>query len=267
MASVTSIGSWSKGVAQLMRTFVSRSGTIIGVIFLFSILDTFVSGHLESKNTFRALRGTKQLVTGKLQRPVESIIEITYSSDNPAIHLVFLECKGRIWRGRLEVYSGAAEGEYSLTVFPKRTLPDKDTPVYKVRIFRDNDRYRESFQSFSRRYFGVAPWWISIGTLPLVLLCLALSHYFSGKTEALLVKHGIGPIYKLVRRKNEWEITFGLGENHGVSLGDRLLLLDDKMESAGEVVVTAVGAEESQASLDLSQKIAPTYLIALIAKK
>lgn len=203
------------------------------------------------------------MVTGKLQRPVESIIEITYSSDNPSIGLDFLECKGRIWRGRLEVDPEAAEGDYSLTVFPKRTLPDQDTPVYKVRIFRDNDRYRASFKSFSRKHFGVAPWWISIGTLPLVLLCLALSHHFSGKTEALLVRHGIGPIYKLVRRKNAWEITFGLGENHGIKLGDRLLLLDEKMESAGEIIVTAVGAEESQASVDLSQKIAPTYLIAM----
>jgi len=245
-----------------MRTFVNRTGTVIGIIFLFSILDTFVSGHLESKNTFRALRGTGQLVTGKLQWPVASIIEITYNSDNPFIRLIFLECKGRIWRGRLEVDSGASEGEYSLTVFPKRTLPDQDTLVYKVRIFRDTERYQASFKSFSRKHFGIAPWWISIGTLPLVFACLALSHYFSGKTEALLVTHGIGAIYKLVRRKNEWEITFGLGENHGVSIGDRLLLLDDKMESAGEVVVTAVGPEESQASLDLSQKIAPTYLIA-----
>lgn len=263
MATVTPNGSWSKGVSQQMRTFVSRTGTVIGIIFLFSILDTFVSGHLEPKNTFRALRGTRQLVTGKLQRPVESIIEITYSSDNPSIGLDFLECKGRIWRGRLEVDPEAAEGDYSLTVFPKRTLPDQDTPVYKVRIFRDNDRYRASFKSFSRKHFGVAPWWISIGTLPLVLLCLALSHHFSGKTEALLVRHGIGPIYKLVRRKNAWEITFGLGENHGIKLGDRLLLLDEKMESAGEIIVTAVGAEESQASVDLSQKIAPTYLIAM----
>jgi len=245
-----------------MRTFVNRTGTVIGIIFLFSILDTFVSGHLEPKKTFRALRGTEQLLTGKLQWPVESIIDITYSSDNPGIGLVFLECKGRIWRGNLMVDSAAEVGDYAFRVFPKRTLPDQDTPIYKVRVFKDEKRYRASFKSVVRKYFGIAPWWVSVCTLPLVLACLALSYYLSGRDELFFAQEGIGPIYKLVSRKNEWEITFGLGENHGIEVGDRLLLLDEKMEGAGEVVVTAVGAEESQASLDLSQKIAPTYLIA-----
>lgn len=226
-------------------------------------MDTFVSGFLEPKNTFRALRGTRQLVTGKLQWPVESIKEITYSPDSPVVRLVFLESKGRIWRGRLEVDSGAAAGDYSLTVFPKHTLPDRDTPVYKVRVFSDKESYRGSFKSMVRKYFGIAPWWLSVCTLPLVIACLALSYYLSGKEELWLAKEGIGEIYKLVRRKNEWEITFGLGENQGIKLGDRLLLLNEKMEIAGEVIVTAVGPEESQASLERSEKIAPNYLIAM----
>jgi hypothetical protein len=237
-------------------------GTVVGVIFLFSILDTFLSGYLEPKATYRAFPGTSQFITGELQDPVESTVDIGYSAEPPVVRLAFLEARGRLWRGSLDVDAAAPEGEIVVKVFRKRLVPDDGTPRFKVLVFTDGASYRASFKSLTRRFLGIPPWWISLITFPLVGLSLALSYYFSGKREAILATQGIMPITRMVRSKSEWEVTFALGLDHGIKMGDRLHLLNDKLERTGEVVVTHTEADESKASLDASAKIGPNSFVA-----
>jgi hypothetical protein len=237
-------------------------GTVVGVIFLFSILDTFLSGYLEPKATYRAFPGTSQFITGELQDPVESIADLVYSAEPPAVRLVFLEARGRLWRGSLEVDAGAPEGEIVVKVFRKRLVPDDKTPRLRVLVFTDQAPYRASFKSLTRRFLGIPPWWISLVTFPLVGLSLGLSYYLSGRREAILARQGIVPITRMVRSKSEWEITFALGLDHGIKMGDHLPLLNDRLERRGEVVVTHVEADESKASLDASAKIGPNSFVA-----
>ena len=95
-----------------LRHLVSRCGAIIGVIFLVSAMDTFVSGHLDRKNMIRVVTGTRQSVSGDLNQPVRRVSDVQYRFDMPGLELTVVEVKGRFWRGMLTVPPTLPEGGY-----------------------------------------------------------------------------------------------------------------------------------------------------------
>jgi hypothetical protein len=252
------------GPSQRTRKLVGFVGALVSAVFLLSIVDTFVSGHLEPKSTFRAFPGTTQYISGELQGPVEGLVDLAYRCENPMVTVAFLQARGRTWRGLLKVDPAAHEGEASIMVFHKHTVPDKETPRFKVRIFTDEAHYRASFRSVSRRFLGIPAWRISAVTLPMAILFLGVSYYLSGKREQALARQGIAPITRMVRKGGQWELTLALGREHGIRAGDRLLLLDGDLRRVGEVVAMQVQAQESKASIDTSAKISPGYFVGRI---
>jgi hypothetical protein len=250
------------GTSHRTSKVIDVIGALVSVVFVISILDTFLSGYLEPKATFRAFPDTSQFVNGDLQWPVEGIAEITYLSDTPLVQVTFLRARGRLWWGKLEVDPAAREGEASIIIFPKHTVPDSETPRLRLLIFTDEAGYRASFKSFIRRSLGIPSWWIAAATLPLMAFSLGLSYHLTGKREAALAIKGIVPVLKLVRRGKEWEITCGLGRKDGIKMGDRLPLLNDRLEPIGEAVVIHVEAAKSRAFLDASQNIGPNSFVA-----
>jgi hypothetical protein len=253
-----------EGPSQWTRQLVGFLGALVSAVFLLSILDTFVSGYLEPKNTFRAFPGATQYINGELQGPVEGLVDLTYRSENPMVTVVFLQARGRTWRGLLKVDPAAHEGEASVMVFHKHTVPGKETPRFRVLIFTDDAHYRASFTSVSRRFLGIPAWWISVVTLPMAILCLGTSYYLSGRREQALARQGIAPITRMVRKGDRWELTVALGREHGIRAGDRLLLLDGDLRSVGEVVAMQVQAQESKASVEASEKVSPGYFVGKI---
>jgi hypothetical protein len=253
-----------EGPSQRTRKLVGFIGALASAVFLLSSLDAFVSGHLEPKNTFRAFPGTNQYINGELEGPVEGIVDLTYRSENPMVTVVFLQARGRTWRGLLKVDPAAREGENSLIVFHKHTVPDRETPRLRVLIFTNEAHYRASFTSLSRRFLGIPPWWISVVTLPMAILSLGASYYLSSKREQALARQGIAPITRMVRRGAQWELTLGLGHENGIRAGDTLFLLDEDLRRVGEVVAIQVQAQESKASLDASEKVSPGYFVGKI---
>ena len=250
------------GTSHRTHKVVGFIGALVSLVFVISILDSFLSGYLEPKAVFRAFPGTSQFVNGDLQWPVEGIADLTYRSDPPLVRVRFLRARGRLWQGNLEVDPAAREGEITVMVFPKHTVPDSDTPRLRVLIFTDEANHRASFKSFVRRLLGIPSWWIAAATLPLMACSLGLSYYLTGKREAALAIKGIVPVLKVVRRGKEWEITCGLGRRHGIKMGDRLPLLNDRLEPIGEALVIHVETEESKAFLDASQKVGPNSFVA-----
>ena len=250
------------GTSHRTGKIVGFIGALVSLVFVISILDTFLSGYLEPKATFRAFPGTSQFVNGDLQWPVEGIADLTYRSDPPLVQVRFVRARGRLWQGNLEVHPGAREGEVAVMIFPKHTVPDSDTPRLRVLIFTDEASYRASFKSIVRRLLGIPSWWIAAATLPLMACSLGLSYYLTGRREAALARRGIVPVLKVVRRGKEWEITCGLGRKHGIKMGDRLPVLNDTLEPIGEAIVIHVDADAINAYLEPSRKIGPNSFVA-----
>lgn len=262
---------------------LNRKFTLVVLILLvLSIIDTMIMAITGSKYTFKAVAGKTAYISGKLAAPVdenqvkryaylsakESIRTpydeiITYAPQYDIFRLRFLEAKGRLWRGVLESAESAPPGDYVVTIFQKALGQEKNPPKFTIRLFQNKQAYRQSFSSFAERYFGLAPFWVTLVLMPLALCYIFITMRDAGKELSDLQAQGIGPIYKLVKRQTDWEVLFGLGSRHGVHSGDRLVVLNKNQEPVGEIVAAEVGPESTNATCPVDNPIAPDHFIAI----
>lgn len=252
-----------------------RLALIVFMVFVLSVGDACLST-LDPSNLYRIAPGQTVPVSGDLieppllgarmdnpdPTPEEITGLISYETDSPDLSMTLLELKGRVWRGTLTARPTAKSGQYGFKVY---NLSDtsQEQPIYVVRLFPDAAALQADLPSFAARYLGIRPIWITFGTLPVGILMFLLSFLRSGREEEALQARGVGSIYKLAKRKTEWEIIFGLGSEHGVHPGDRLLVLDRKQQVVGELTASRVGIEGSHATLPLDADIRPGYFVAL----
>ncbi len=267
-----------------MSRFHTRTAVCIFVIISLAMIDTCVMALMSSKYEFNLLAGAQQPVSGMLGAPIPeallpekgSLIKgeiridddhlldalLSYEPRYQFFYLDFVQIRGRMWRGALTADGAAPEGEYALRVIRRGQAADEKTPTYTVRLFADRAGYKRSFHSVARRFFGIQPWWAAIALLPAGVFYLFMAFRQSGREEEALQAMGIGPIYKLAKRKTGWEAVFGLGRRHGVAPGDRLVLLDADRRPAGVITADEVHSEYSRATVNLDATIRHDFLVA-----
>lgn len=239
-----------------LRRLISRCGAIIGVIFLISAMDTFVSGHLGPRNTIRVLAGTRQPVSGDLNQPVRRIFDMQYQLDMPGSELIVEEVKGRFWRGTLTVPPTLPEGVYTFKAHGGKISDPAEEAVFRIAVFASISAMNASSPSLFRRTLGIAPWWISVGALPLLMVSLALSFHLTTHRESLLTEQGLVPIIKMARCKDHWEVTAALAQNR-VAAGNCLELVDRNLQPVAQLMVTRIEDGQMHGRLDLSVTVAP----------
>ena len=236
---------------------------------------------LIAATSFKAVAGTRELISGKLMGSVKpytpknailgnqvddpALLEeiLVCEPPNPVFHIRFLELKGRIWRAELLSDSGGAPGDYPIRIYQRSVGPDPDMPLVHVRIFSDAQALRASQASIFRRYLGMAPWAVAVALLPVVALLFYRTLKAGQGSVSALQAQGVGPIYKMAYRKTGWEIIYGLGSAHGVCPGDRLDLLDARKRPVGhQIVATRVGTESAEALVAPTVPLRPGWLVA-----
>ncbi|MFH1914626.1 MAG: hypothetical protein ABIK45_10165 [Pseudomonadota bacterium] len=255
------------------RTF-NRFAMIGIALLVFSVVDSCTAA-FGTPYVFRMTPGDTILVSGDLldtpgipnrwleEPSLETIrSHIDYTRVTPGLHIEFIELRGRLWRGYLQLDS-AVPGEYTFQVFNTASKEPEVEPLFTVRVFADQDALRADMPSISERYLDIRPVLIFFMAMPLTMFLLYLSFRQSGKDEAMLLKHGIGSVYKLAKSKAGWDVMVGLGSTHGVNPGDTLRILDRTMHEVGEMKVETVGPEASGCLLPLDANIKANYYVAL----
>ncbi len=247
-------------IFALTRIF-TRLGAAIALLFIFFLADNFISSHFTPRNVFRALPGTAQPISGELPVSVVDDSGLVYSADNRYLAVEFEEARGRLWRGRLKVDPAIQPGDYRLRVWvPGNEAADK-TPSLRVMVFEHPKQLRASYPSLTRRMTGIAPMWMALLCLPVVVGALAGSYILSSRQEIYLERKGIVPIVRMLSRKNGWEIHFPLGGSHGVAAADELALVNDRFEVVGRIVVDRVDEDFGTATVPFNASIAPSWWI------
>jgi len=269
-----------------LKSLNKKFTLVVLILLALSIIDTLIMAVTGSKYIFKAVAGKTAFISGKLAAPVdENQVKrltllagkegqrtpydeiITYAPQYDFLRLRFLEAKGRLWRGTLETTETALPGDYVVAIFQKALDPEEKAPKFTIRLFQNEQAYRKSFFSVSERYLGFAPFWVTLVLLPLALYCIFITMRDAGKELSDLQAKGIGPIYKLVKRKTDREVIFGLGSRHGVNPGDRLVVLNKHLEPVGEILAAEVGLESTTATYPLDNPIAPDHFIAIPANE
>lgn len=265
-----------KSVADLCQ----KLALIMCVLTLLAALDGMQAGFRTDKMLFNAVRGEETIVSGDLYIPpneqgvsVHAEAEnsapgtnldgyIRYRTSTPGLSLHFLEIRGRMWRGLLQVSDSAALGDARLDVFLRGCPPDEIAPHHTVRVLSTQAALAASHTSLFHRLLGVQSWWVMFATLPLAILFTVVVFREKGREMNRLLANGIAPIYKLARRGDHWEVVFGLGRNHGVREHDTLTILNRELIPVGCISVHTVKAETSHANVDMGVHISPRFFVA-----
>jgi hypothetical protein len=240
-----------------VRDWVSRGGTVIGVIFLVSILDTFVCAHLDKKYTFRALPGTRQPVSGDLLQPVRQASDVQYQFDRPGMNLTVAAVRGRTWRGLLTVPPASFAGIYQLKLSASDLADPGTVSVCRIAVFSSIAAMNASYPSLFYRFLGIAPWKISVAALPLLLASLALSFCLAGGQEALLRDQNLAPIIKMARQRDHWDLAAAATHTHGAAVGSCLEVLDRRMQPVARLTVTRIADEVIFGQVELPAPVTP----------
>ncbi len=258
-----------------MKNSFNMVALAVFAICLLSVADS-LRGFLESKLILRGVSGSTLPLSGNLDalppelealntnfkagKPLGEMLEL--HADSPFLYMEFLELDGRMWRGVLRIPDGVPVGEYHFTVERMGVTPTPESRAFLLKVFSDNEALLKDFPSIAFRLVGLQPWWITLATLPLGIALFYLAWMRSGEEEIALQARGMGEIYRLAKRKREWEVLFGLGRKHGVATGDELLLLNAKRQPVGRLRVTQADYESSTSTVPLDQDIKAGYLVA-----
>lgn len=260
-----------------MSRILEWTSKILLVLLAMALLDTIVGGFLVD-NKLHLVRGESEFLTAKLNRPVEVgsgfALEVgpekanqilDYTTNARGVDLKFVEISGRDWRALATVDPEAPSGDYALQVFRRGEMDHEKEPVHTLRVFRDQAAANTMASTFSERHFGFPPFFGIIAVLPPLLLCFLLTFRTSGARLKELDALGIGPIYRVTKRKKHWELLVGLGRIHGIVPGAKLLVLTPEKVQVGEIEVDTVEIDTSTATVPLDSDIRHDYLVILKA--
>ncbi|WP_144304452.1 hypothetical protein [Oceanidesulfovibrio indonesiensis] len=243
-------------------------------MLLFAILDS-CQGMIESSGVIRVVIGSSAPVSGKLDSTLpdlerlrgignsEEALEenLTYTTDYEFVRIKFLELTGRLWRGDLSVPDYAKPGEFKLIVHQRGVSVEEDTPTFTVRMFHDEKALQADSSTFTEQLIGIKPLWFVIILLPLGIFSIYLAYKQNSELDVMLEQKGLGPIYKLAKRKQNWEVVFGLGSKHGISTGQELYIVDQVMNVRAGIVAQKVEEEATTSEVPIDTDIKPSYYI------
>lgn len=271
-----------------MRPALSRISILLFVVFLAGIVDIILYLTFDSRaDMVRTLPGQTREVVSKLPDSVENINVLprvddenkdaervallndkvlTYRADTPDISVTFQELRGRVWRGKFSFGESTPVGRHVVLVLPREIYhpgpEDAAASKITVAVFANAGEMRRSYTSLTERYLGVGPWWVVVSIIPLAALLLLHTYRQAGVEVARLQAMGLGPIYKLAKKKDAWEVVFGLGSRHGVQEGEHLSLLGPDRRPVGTVMARRVWTETAEAQVPLDADVSPYHFVA-----
>lgn len=250
-----------------MNRTLNRLGSLLGVVFLLSVADAAVSGYLEPKGTVRIVTGAERIASGNLPAKIPSMESLRFEADAPGIRMDFLEAEGTLWRGLISVdhsVAGSDTGaQHRFKVFMDLEVPhQRKPPEFSLLVFSSEAAYRASLSSVFEKHLGIVPWWITLGSLPLLLLCFGLSYRSSLAREQRLNQEGMASVFKVTRRKETFEVSFGLGRDNGIGEGDSVRIFDDDLNVIGMGKVNKISGDHATAVVDSNLRVKPNFLVA-----
>ncbi|MFZ0134774.1 MAG: hypothetical protein WAK95_19720 [Desulfobacterales bacterium] len=263
------------------KTAFRRVSIAFFSLFLLTLIDMAAFIISDARTVFKVVAGGQTEIGGKLADPVDphELRPLPDQSADPEAdrdvnHLLtaspphrpyairFTGVNGRIWRGILTTEPFAAPADLTFQVLRTGKPAEPESVTYHVFIYPDESAYRRSYLSLTKRWTGIDPLWAPLVLLPGGMLIFWIGFRIARQEESDLQNGGIGPIYKLIKKKDHWEVIFGLGAQQGIRTGDTLLVLDARHRPAGEIVAGEVADDHTTATVDAKAPIRADFLVA-----
>lgn len=252
---------------SLWIKWTGRLAALLGVVALLIVVDGFMDGADRTAKIYSGYPGMSQRISGSSSKRIESIEQLSYICSSSEITLHFTGTESSVWHnawwGTLEMSPSVKPGNHTFSVSCEAEIPEKRITEYKIRVYKDISTYKSHLRSYIRRHWGIAPWWVFIGMLPVLVSLFVLVYYLSGRKGSLMAVSGRTEIYRLKASGENWLIFFAFGSEHGVKQDDIVSVYSPDGTKIGTVKVKEVFPDFSIAVAPRWQKIKPDCEIRL----
>ncbi len=251
--------------ARRWRRLIGKIGMLCFFLALVAVLDGLVAKFFEPTNVFQVLPGEEVAVNGPLPETIKQPEQLTYSSDPPGLTVTFDTIHsgyflgGNMWRGRLAVGADQRPGKYTVSIRPRDYPPDKPAYLLRVVVHPDVRSQRSTYYSWLRRHTGYSPYLFALALLPGIGFAFAALFFLGRRIDALEAAQGLAEIYYAKRQEGIWQLSFGMGSHHGVTVGERIQVVDAQGNYIGSGQVTEVTDTDATAQVAGEQLIRPGY--------
>lgn len=253
--------------ARFWRDLAGKAGMLFCLLASLAVLDGVVAKFFEPTNVFHVLPGEAVEANGPLPENIKRTEELLYTSDSPQLTVHFETIHagyflgGNMWRGRLLAGETIAPGKYTVSIRPKDYPPEK--PAYQLRVVvHPNQMSRQAqFYSLIKRQTGRSPYLFALACLPLIGLCLGAVFFLSRRIDELEAASGTAEIYHVAKQEGIYRITFGMGQKHGLNVGDRLTILDPAGNYLGSAQVVEVSDCDASALAPVEKVLRAGYFV------
>ncbi len=258
------------------RTLTGKLTFIALVIALAGICDGLLASWRTPDNRFDMISGGSSEIIGTFFGNSRNPADLGFSSDTQGVRIDFDKelFKGfwlgeNMWRGHIVASPYLKQGTATVKITFKdlSNIKPKDRPklekrlAYTVRVFENESVMRKNDMSLVKRLLGFAPWYLSAFSLPVILVTGLIGFFLSGKIEHGMAKSGKAEIFRVSRKDNRLEVHFGLGKNHGLALGERLMLFNKAGLLVTELFVSTLNPESATALAEETLPITPGFLV------
>ena len=246
---------------------MGKACALLCLLASLAIIDGLVAKFREPVNVFHVLPGDEVDIDGPIPENIKKTEALTYSSDAKDLAITFVVIHpgyfmgGNMWRGRLAVGKNLAPGKYEVTVRLKDYPASKPGYQFRVVVYPDAQSQRLAFQSTIKRHTGRSPYLVAAAFLPLILISMGAVYLLSQRLDTLQAESGQAEIYRVTRNEGQYQVTFGLGTEHGVHPGDQVTLLDPEGNYVGTVKVQESSGQDSVGLVSVDREITPGYLV------
>lgn len=249
------------------KNLLAGAGAAVCALFLIAVLDGAAAYLRTPSNSLRMLAGESTRLTGPMPPETKNLERMTYSGSSDFVSIALEEVISgfwfgtRMWRGTLRLDAGIEPGQYGLTVFGKDDQKKVGANTFQITVYGNNASLRADLESFVERFTGISPWVVSGAFFLLVALVCGTLFLVSCRREKLMAEAGEAEIYRVAREEAGFAIYFGLGRQHGLEKGSRLVLMDGKGRDLEEIVAESVSERDSLARVGPLAVVRPGYMV------
>ncbi len=249
--------------ARARRRLAGRIGCLCLALAFLMVLDGLIGSRGQYDTTLRGMPGETVNLSGSAPPQLESLDRIGLEPPPTGVDFRLTNVTagywmgGKVWTAEARIATDARPGDYPLTLsFP---LDDGTAhrSAYTVRVMADAAQMRRESSYVTLRHIGLHPFWGAGFLGALGLAGLGLTFLLSNAIEALLEQRRMAEVYRFSRDEQGFEMTFGLGREHGLTPGGRVLLVDESMNPVAAAVVETVGQGRATARAAADSKARP----------
>ena len=248
------------------RRIGGRVGAFLCVLLVLVLLDALLGQFRKPFNVYQVLPGETVEVNGPLDEKVQGVQDLTYEAASPELTLTIEVVHrgywlgGEMWRGRLKVSPQIQPGKYHLTVKVKNKTYPSPPLALVIKVHPDQISRQRSSLSLIERHTGLSPWRLALGMLLGVALAFGAVFMLSMQMDTLLAQEGQAEIYRVKAQEGYWEISFGLGAQHGLQPGDAVTIMDETGQTLGSGEVREVSPKDAVAVVSSTYEPKPGWL-------